>query len=112
MSTSMLTRSSAKRTVGQWVLIGVVGALLLGTALWILFFATGTPADPLFTDSTDFVRTSLNSLTVAGLYFVVAAGFTAMPSREKRTCSEPPAPIRASRDDPPCRNTLGWASTP
>ncbi len=76
MSTSALTRSSAKRTAGQWVLVGTVGALLLGAALWILFFATGTPADPLFTDSADFIRTSLNSLTVAGLYFVVAAGFT------------------------------------
>ncbi len=45
-------------------------------AAWVLFFATGTPAGPLVTEPRDFLSTLLNALTIAGLYFIVAAGFT------------------------------------
>lgn len=51
-------------------------ALLLATVAWIVVFAEGTPADPLLSGPRDFIQTFLNAITIAGLYFVVAAGFT------------------------------------
>lgn len=44
--------------------------------LWVLFLAEGTSAGAAIDEPGEFVVTLLNGLTSAGLYFVVAAGFT------------------------------------
>lgn len=78
MSSGTLTRSrpSGARSAGRRVAWGA--GLLAGAfiAVWVLFLATDTPADPLMRDYGDFLSTLLNALTIAGLYFVVASGFT------------------------------------
>jgi branched-chain amino acid transport system permease protein len=61
-----------------WTLIGVVVLLVL---LWVLFLAptTGkfaTSFGSAVHDPKDFLITLLNGITAAGLYFVVASGFT------------------------------------
>ncbi len=61
-----------------WSLIGLAVLLIL---LWVLFFAptTGKFATTFGSaahDPKDFLITVLNGLTAAGLYFVVASGFT------------------------------------
>ena len=43
---------------------------------WVLFFARGTSAGSAVSEPGEFVTTLLDGLTSAGLYFVVAAGFT------------------------------------
>ena len=60
------------RYVG-WVLGGV---LLVASVVWILFVARGTSFGPAVDDPKDFLITLLNGVTAAGLYFVVASGFT------------------------------------
>ncbi len=65
------------RIVG-WVLFGVLAVL---PVLWVLFFAptTGkfaTSFGSAVHDPKDFIITVLNGVTAAGLYFVVASGFT------------------------------------
>jgi len=72
---TIMARSS-QRTSGQKVALGVALILVAAAASWILFFATGTSADPLIKGPEDFVKTLLNALTIGGLYFVVASGFT------------------------------------
>lgn len=52
-----------------WVFVAALAA-------WVLFFARGTPAGPLVTSPDDFFVTLLDGLTIAGLFFVVASGFT------------------------------------
>jgi branched-chain amino acid transport system permease protein len=64
--------------VAGWVLLSV---LVLAPALWVLFFAptTGkwaTAFGSAVHDPKDFLITVLNGVTAAGLYFVVASGFT------------------------------------
>ena len=76
MTAGTLSRRTSQRTTGQKVVLAVAVVLSAAVLLWILVFASGTPADPLLTDPTDFSRALLDSLTIAGLYFVVAAGFT------------------------------------
>jgi branched-chain amino acid transport system permease protein len=44
--------------------------------IWIVFIANGTTFGPAIDDPSDFLRTLLDGLTAAGLYFVVASGFT------------------------------------
>lgn len=61
-----------------WTLLGVLLAL---PVIWVLFLAptTGTFATSFGSavhDPKDFVITVLNGVTAAGLYFVVASGFT------------------------------------
>lgn len=78
MSTGTLTgsRRSGVRTAGRRVAWGaglLAGAFIL---VWVLFLASDTPAEPLMRDYGDFLATLLNALTIAGLYFVVASGFT------------------------------------
>jgi branched-chain amino acid transport system permease protein len=46
------------------------------SALWVLFLADGTPAEPAVSDPAKFAVTVLDGLTFAGLLFVVASGFT------------------------------------
>ncbi len=54
-----------------------LGTLLVGFALlWIVFLASGTSFGSAVDDPADFLITILNGLTAAGLYFVVASGFT------------------------------------
>ncbi len=45
-------------------------------ALWVLFLAHDTPAEPAVSDPGKFLVTLLDGLTFAGLLFVVASGFT------------------------------------
>src|SRR5207247_1642332 len=64
--------------IGGWTLLAALAVLPL---LWVLFFAptTGkfaTTFGSAVHDPTDFVITLLNVVTAAGLYFVVASGFT------------------------------------
>lgn len=78
MSTGTLTssRRSGVRTAGRRAALGaglLAGAFILA---WVLFLASDTPAEPLMRDYGDFLSTLLNALTIAGLYFVVASGFT------------------------------------
>ncbi|MDX6511035.1 MAG: branched-chain amino acid transport system permease protein [Gaiellaceae bacterium] len=44
--------------------------------LWVIFLARGTAFGSAVHDPTDFLITLLNGVTAAGLYFVVASGFT------------------------------------
>lgn len=53
-----------------------VRLLLLLAALWVLFLARGTPAEPAVSDPGRFAVTLLDGITFAGLLFVVASGFT------------------------------------
>jgi branched-chain amino acid transport system permease protein len=57
---------------------GAAVAILLGAVglVWVLFIARGTSFGPAVHDPKDFLITLLNGLTAAGLYFVVASGFT------------------------------------
>lgn len=51
--------------------------LLIGlVALWVLFLASDTPAEPAVKDPGKFLVTLLDGITFAGLLFVVASGFT------------------------------------
>ena len=52
------------------ILLGIIGLI------WVLFVARGTSFGPAIDDPKDFLITLLNGLTAAGLYFVVASGFT------------------------------------
>jgi branched-chain amino acid transport system permease protein len=76
LAAGTLTGRSFRRSTGQKAVVTLGWALLAAVIAWILFFATGTPADPLIAGATDFSRTGLNALTIGGLYFIVAAGFT------------------------------------
>ena len=68
----MSSRTASFRNAGA-----VVAVLLSVLALvWILFIARGTSFGPAIHDRKDFLITLLNGLTAAGLYFVVASGFT------------------------------------
>ncbi len=64
--------------IAGWAALGVIAIL---PVLWVLFFAptTGkfaTSFGSAVHDPKDFVITVLNGVTAAGLYFVVASGFT------------------------------------
>ena len=64
--------------IAGWAALGVIALL---PVLWVLFFAptTGkfaTSFGSAVHDPKDFVITVLNGVTAAGLYFVVASGFT------------------------------------
>ena len=64
--------------IAGWTALAVIGIL---PVLWVLFFAptTGkfaTSFGSAVHDPKDFVITVLNGVTAAGLYFVVASGFT------------------------------------
>ena len=64
-----------RRRRWDWKL--VTGAVLIALVLaWILFFARGTSAGAAIDEPGKFVVTLLDGLTLAGLYFIVASGFT------------------------------------
>lgn len=54
----------------------VAGLAALFAVSWTLFFARGTSAGPAVTQPGEFIVTFVNGLTLAGLLFVVASGFT------------------------------------
>jgi branched-chain amino acid transport system permease protein len=67
------------RAVAQSVRLGGLGAMAAAVALmivWVLFVARGTTFGSAVHDPKDFLITVLNGVTAAGLYFVVASGFT------------------------------------
>jgi branched-chain amino acid transport system permease protein len=73
----LAVQTRAFRIVG-WILLGL---LVVAPALWVVFFAptTGrwaTSFGSAVHDPKDFLITMLNGVTAAGLYFVVASGFT------------------------------------
>ena len=57
-----------------WVVI--VAIPIVFVLAWVLFLATGTSAGSAVDEPGEFVVTLLNGLTLAGLYFIVASGFT------------------------------------
>jgi branched-chain amino acid transport system permease protein len=74
---STVARRNVLRWVG-WTLLAVVAVVPL---LWVLFLAPttgkwGTSFGSAVHDPKDFLITLLNGVTAAGLYFVVASGFT------------------------------------
>jgi branched-chain amino acid transport system permease protein len=67
--------------VGHIVVRIVLGVLMVAPLAWVLFLAptTGSGATTFGSavhDPGDFLITALNGITAAGLYFVVASGFT------------------------------------
>jgi len=67
-------RPNAFRKVSPITWVAIAFSIL--AALWVLFFATGTPAGAAVREPGEFIVTLLNGLTLAGLLFVVASGFT------------------------------------
>lgn len=53
-----------------------VAVICAAVAAWVLFFATGTSAGAAISEPGEFIVTTLDGLTLAGLLFVVASGFT------------------------------------
>jgi branched-chain amino acid transport system permease protein len=62
--------------VGRYLPPTVVGAAVTFAVVWVCFVATNTTFGSAVHDPTDFLITILNGITAAGLYFVVASGFT------------------------------------
>ena len=58
------------------LLTGLASIPFLLLLAWILFLSRGTPAGPAVTQPGKFLVTLLDAVTVAGLFFVVASGFT------------------------------------
>jgi branched-chain amino acid transport system permease protein len=56
--------------------LGLTLVLVLFMVVWVLFLARGTTFGPAIDNPKDFLITTLNGVTAAGLYFVVASGFT------------------------------------
>jgi branched-chain amino acid transport system permease protein len=66
------SRSTSLRYLG----LGLTAILIAFVVVWVLFIARGTSFGPAIDDPKDFLITLLNGITAAGLYFVVASGFT------------------------------------
>ncbi len=58
------------------LLVGVMLVPALLVLAWVLFLANGTSAGPAVEEPGEFLVTLLDGITVAGLFFVVASGFT------------------------------------
>jgi branched-chain amino acid transport system permease protein len=70
-------RAQADRALVLRRLPRLVALLVVAFGLvWVLFWAPKTTYGPATSDPTDFFKTFLDSLTFAGLLFVVASGFT------------------------------------
>jgi branched-chain amino acid transport system permease protein len=64
------------RELRRRLLSGLGGVALLLLVSWVLFFSRGTPAGPAVAEPGKFFVTLLDGVTVSGLFFVVASGFT------------------------------------
>src|SRR5262245_17233801 len=58
----------------RWSVIAAIPVVFV--VLWVLFLARGTSAGSAIDEPGEFVVTLLDGLTSAGLYFIVASGFT------------------------------------
>ena len=67
---------SARGVSGRYFALGITMILVSLMLIWVLFIARGTTFGSAVHDPKDFLITLLNGLTAAGLYFVVASGFT------------------------------------
>ena len=67
---------SARATSIRYLGLGLMAILVAFMVAWVLFIARGTTFGSAVHDPKDFLITLLNGLTAAGLYFVVASGFT------------------------------------
>ena len=67
---------SARGVSGRYFALGITMILVSLMLIWVLFVARGTTFGSAVHDPKDFLITLLNGLTAAGLYFVVASGFT------------------------------------
>jgi branched-chain amino acid transport system permease protein len=67
--------SAASRfRLNRWAVIAAIPLLFI--LAWVLFFASGTSAGSAIDEPGEFVVTLLDGVTSAGLYFIVASGFT------------------------------------
>jgi branched-chain amino acid transport system permease protein len=62
--------------LGRYLPPAVIGATVTFAVVWVCFVARNTTFGSAVHDPTDFLITILNGITAAGLYFVVASGFT------------------------------------
>ncbi len=76
MTTGSTTIAAIRRARARYGLAALVVLPAVFAVIWVVFIASDTPAGPLVTDPDDFVTTLLNGLTISGLYFIVASGFT------------------------------------
>jgi len=60
----------------HYLALGTAAAAILFAGVWVLFIASNTSLGPAIDNPKDFFITLLNGVTAAGLYFVVASGFT------------------------------------
>jgi branched-chain amino acid transport system permease protein len=74
--TEQLTSAPERRLRGRRLPALITATAFLALASWILFFADGTPNGPLAVNPGNFVVTTLDAVTFAGLLFVAASGFT------------------------------------
>ncbi|WP_129667562.1 branched-chain amino acid ABC transporter permease [Phytoactinopolyspora endophytica] len=65
-----------RRTELRRLPVWAVAAAAVAAAVWVVFFADGTPAGAAVANPGNFVVTLLDAVTFAGLLFVAASGFT------------------------------------
>jgi branched-chain amino acid transport system permease protein len=71
-----IERLSDRQLAARRLGIGLIVAASLFVLVWVLFWAPGTNLGSAVNDPNDFVITIIDSITIAGLYFIVASGFT------------------------------------
>src|ERR1051325_9298078 len=81
MVTTAVTLGRRARSLERSTLVRRSPLVLLGAAVafvlvWVLFWAPGTTFGSAVSDPNDFLITVLDAVTIAGLYFMIAAGFT------------------------------------
>jgi len=54
----------------------LIAAAIVFVLVWIIFLAGNTSNGPAVEAPSDFLKSILNALTISGLYFIVASGFT------------------------------------